>query len=185
MPILKKAPNEVRLIVDEMVGMYHTPLRDAKVTIDLLFAFPKSEDDETAPVKLHGYPCVAVVKINAYKLRVLGHGDAEITIDAHQWDELSEEERRALIDHELTHLELRTDKDGFVKRDDLDRPLLKMRKHDHQFGWFDEVARRHGSASVEVQQATDFHRNTYKQLWLLPLFDGEESEEKALTGSAA
>src|SRR5690606_8677815 len=117
MPILTKAPNVVRLIVDEMVGMYHTPLRDAKVTIDLLFAFPKSEDDETAPVKLHGYPCVAVVKINAYKLRVLGHGDAEITIDARQWDELSEEERRALIDPELTHLELRTAEDGPGQRD--------------------------------------------------------------------
>jgi len=28
-----------------------------------------------------------------------------------------------------------------------------MRKHDHQFGWFDAVAQRHGEASPEVRQA--------------------------------
>ena len=28
-----------------------------------------------------------------------------------------------------------------------------VRKHDHQFGWFDCVARRHGAHSIEVQQA--------------------------------
>jgi hypothetical protein len=37
--------------------------------------------------------------------------------------------------------------------DALDRPKLAMRKHDHQFGWFDEVAQRHGEASPEVRQA--------------------------------
>jgi hypothetical protein len=37
--------------------------------------------------------------------------------------------------------------------DAVGRPKLLMRKHDHQFGWFDEVAQRHGEASPEVRQA--------------------------------
>lgn len=43
-----------------------------------------------------------------------------------------------------------------MKRDDLGRPVLKIRLHDQQHGWFDEIARRHGDASIEVQQAKAF-----------------------------
>jgi hypothetical protein len=37
--------------------------------------------------------------------------------------------------------------------DDLGRPKLRMRKHDINFGWFNQVAKRHGSASQERIQA--------------------------------
>ena len=39
-------------------------------------------------------------------------------------------ERRALLDHELHHLELKRDKKDRIRKDDLGRPLLRMRKHD-------------------------------------------------------
>jgi hypothetical protein len=47
-------------------------------------------------------------------------------------------------------------KNGFgeVARDDIGRPLIKLRKHDYEFGWFNIIAARHGIASAEVQQAT-------------------------------
>jgi hypothetical protein len=60
----------------------------------------------------------------------------------------------AVLDHELTHLELVTDGDGTVKYDDYNRPKLKIRLHDIHYGWFSEVAKRHKGASIEVQQAT-------------------------------
>ena len=53
----------------------------------------------------------------------------------------------------VTEDELQVSDLGNVRRDDIDRPLLRIRKHDHQFGWFDAVARRHGKHSIEVQQA--------------------------------
>ena len=91
--------------------------------------------------------------------------DAEIVLDGDRWDELSAEEQDAAIDHELTHLELVVDDSG-LRRDDLDRPNLRIRKHDHQFGWFDCVARRHGTASFEWRQYEQFTEVSYKQLWL-------------------
>lgn len=47
-------------------------------------------------------------------------------------------------------------KDRAEGKPDLGRPVLKIRLHDQQHGWFDEIARRHGDASIEVQQAKAF-----------------------------
>ncbi len=168
MPIYTKAPKEVRERCDRIMEQYHGDLRDHGVTIDLLFAAAVTDDNGDAigpALKLHGYQAAAVVKVNAYKLRVLGHSDAEITIDGDRWDEWSDEEKDSLIDHELEHLELKYDGDGLLQRDDLDRPKLRLRLHDHQFGWFDSIARRHGKASVEVQQYEAF-KQSHRQLWI-------------------
>jgi hypothetical protein len=159
MPVYEKAPPEVAEIVNQVTEQYHGGLRDAGVTVDLLFARAKTDDNGDpvgAALKLHGYQCAAVIKVNAYKLRVQGHADAEITFDGDRWDEWSPEEKRSLIDHELEHLELKVDRDGKVLRDDIDRPKMRTKLHDHQFGWFDAIARRHGKASFEVQQAERF-----------------------------
>ena len=60
-----------------------------------------------------------------------------------------------MIDHELTHLA----KKGTIF-DPLDRPKLSMRLHDHQFGWFDQIAKRHGRASIEVKQVRAFFESS-------------------------
>lgn len=169
MPLYEKAPAEVTKIVERMMEKFHGPLHDAKVTIDCLFAKLKPDDNgdtdmDSCALTLHGYQVAAMVKVNAYKLRVQGHADAEIVIDGERWDEWSEEEKDAMIDHELEHLELK-EKEGIVQRDDLERPRLRMRKHDHQFGWFDSIARRHGKHSFEQQQYATFSKS-HKQLWI-------------------
>lgn len=96
---------------------------------------------------------MAFIKINSLKLRIKGMKDAEITLDKSVWDNLNDQARVALIDHELTHLQIATDKEGNVKYDDANRPKLKMRRHDYQMGWFREVALRHGEYSPERVQA--------------------------------
>jgi hypothetical protein len=168
MPRYEKAPVECTQIVERMMEKYHGPLKDAGVTIDILFAKNKADDGdidaEACALKLHGYQVAAMVKINGYKLRVQGHADAEIIIDGERWYTWSDEEKDALLDHELEHLELKA-KEGVVLRDDLDRPRLRMRKHDHQFGWFDACARRHGKHSFETQQFEQFCES-HRQLWI-------------------
>ncbi len=167
MPTYEKAPNEVAQIVNEITELYHGALRDAGVTIDLLFAKARTDengDTEGVALKLHGYQCGAVVRVVPYKPRVQGNADAEITIDGDRWDEWSPEEKRAIIDHEIQHLELKCDRDNNLIRDDLGRPKLRLRLHDHQFGWFDVIAKRHGKASFEVKQLEEFvagHRQMY------------------------
>lgn len=168
MPTYTPATREPKDRVDRMLEKYHQPLRDAGLVVDVLMAQATADewgDIKSPAVSVGGYPCAAKVRIIGAKDRVKGMGDAEIIIDETNWDELPDAERDALIDHELEHLELKYDKDGVLLRDDQNRPKLRLRKHDHQFGWFDSIARRHQKASYEVKQYEDF-RAKNKQLWL-------------------
>jgi hypothetical protein len=122
------------------------------VTIAGLFIF--DTDSSESVLKHGGYPAAAVVRITPLKDRAQGFADASIVVDRAGWLALSQLQRNALIDHELTHLTRKLDKDsGEMVCDVLGRPKLAMRRHDRQFGWFDEVAQRHGQASPEVRQA--------------------------------
>jgi hypothetical protein len=137
-------------------------LVDYRVRVDCLFAHPDLDEDgapKGPPVTLNGYPCAAKVKITAPKDRAKGCGDAEILIDHDLYQELPDAERDALLDHELQHLE------STGEFDDMGRPKLTMRLHDHSFGWFDAIAARHGRASFELRQFERFQRETYGLFW--------------------
>lgn len=169
MPRYEKSPAEVGQIIERMVDRYHPQLRDAKVTIECLMAFPTTDKngDSSGPALTHqGYPVAAAVKIIGLKERTAGRSDVEIVIDGERWDEWNDAEKDALVDHELEHLDLKTDKHGALVRDDLDRPKLKVRKHDVQVGWFDAIVRRHGRASFEFQQWEEIQVVNYQQRWL-------------------
>jgi len=143
-------------ILADVMDEFHPHLRDAGLVIDLLLAHAATDvngDTNGPALRLHGYACYATIRIIGLKDRVAGRGDAELLLDGDRCDTWSDEQLRAIFDHELTHLELQVSDQGNVKRDDIERPLLRVRKHDHQFGWFDCVARRHGQHSIEVQQA--------------------------------
>lgn len=137
-----KCPPEVHDRVAALVKKFHTHL--GPLTIELLFI---SSDEDGPALKHNGYAAAAVVRSLPQKQRAAGRGDAEILIDEEGYDKMSAEEQDALLDHELYHITPtgKVDPDG--------RPKLKMKKHDRQFGWFDEIARRHGIHSGEVQQA--------------------------------
>jgi hypothetical protein len=178
MPRYEKAPVELGQIVERMMDRYHPQLRDAKVTIAQLFAFPLTDEngDTKGPALKHnGYPAAAVIKIIGLKERTDGRADSELVIDGDNWKFLSDAQKDALVDHELEHLELKTDKDGLLVRDDLERPKLVIRKHDHQFGWFDAVVRRHGRDSLEFIQFENFQTVEYKQNWLPYLDDPDQT----------
>lgn len=145
---------DVSNLIEHVQAEYHEDLGD--VTVAALFAF---DSESSLPVLKHqGYGAGAVVRITPLKDRALGMADATIVVDRAGWLALSQRQRVALLDHELTHLTVKTEeeegaKDPVPVYDALGRPKLLMRKHDHQFGWFDEVAQRHGEASPEVRQA--------------------------------
>lgn len=156
MPTYSKADRELHDVVLEAMDRWHSRLVDSDVTVDVLLAYgtrDKNDDIVSPAITDRGVQCRAKIKITSLRDRALGVADAVMLIDGDHIHEWSTPELDALIDHELTHLELATDKDGNLKRDDLDRPCLVMRLHDWEFGWFDEVARRHGDKSGEIQQA--------------------------------
>lgn len=153
--IYSKAPDKVRERALPLLEKNHFELFNHDLKIDFIFATSTVNDagDATGPAVSHGgYPALAIARILSTKDRVMGRGDCEIVVDADRWLQMSGEEQDALLDHELEHFQIAKDKYGEPKLDDHHRPKLKLRKHDHQFGWFDNIARRHGLASPEVRQ---------------------------------
>lgn len=150
-------PQETLELIHSVLTEYHPDLCNNGVTVDALFALADEK-----PLKVGGYPVIAFIKINSTKLRIKGLADCEITIDKQIWESLTERQKISLLDHELTHINVKKDKDGVTKTDDCNRPALSMRRHDYQLGWFREVANRHGENSTECYQAKLLLKNDGK-----------------------
>lgn len=155
----EKADKSVVSVMSSMMKKFHPDLVKEDVTVDVLMAY--NPDDY--PVKRSGVPCAAVVRVMPLKQRVKGASDAEVCIDAGQWKELSPEQRDALCDHELEHLELRL-KDGAIVRDDIDRPKLKLKPHDWEVWGFRSIVNRHKAAALEASAAAQFIQGPDGQL---------------------
>lgn len=156
--LYRKAKPDLIALVVEIMTKFHGDLAAEGVSIGCLVA--ANADGDGPALKHHGYPAIAVVKITPYKQRVQGIEDAVITFDADAFARLSDAERRAVVDHELYHLQLQRDEMDFPKRDDMDRPKLKARLHDFEIGGFTAIMRRHGIHAIETQAV----RAAYEEL---------------------
>lgn len=144
------ADESLHKAVRAVMKQYHKPLTDAGVTVTVMLC--------RGGLAWHGYPAAAVVKINSLKDRVEGKADCTVTLNDDGeggWLGRREQERAAVIDHELTHLYLVKDDKGNVEEDDAGRPKLKMRLHDIQIGGFAEIIERHRESAIEAQQLWD------------------------------
>lgn len=150
------APSGVAERVAHLVKVFHTDLQDAGLKFDLI-SIADDDPEVDAPLKLHGYPCAAVVKAVDVKGRAMGRGDVEIVIDEARYLAMPDAQKDGLLDHEIEHIELQIGKKGRVKLDCCRRPKVKMRLHDVDFGWFKVIAERHGAASMECKQASDLY----------------------------
>src|SRR5438067_1054915 len=124
----QQCPRTVDDIVSRIIAEHHKDLEEAAVTVGCLFAHAdlnKDGEPMQPAVKLHGWPCAAVVRITPYKKRVQGITDAEITIDGSWWEKATSEEIDALLDHELYHLIVKRDEKGVIQEDPHGRPKLK------------------------------------------------------------
>lgn len=155
--------DNLKPLIASCMEKYHPALNEAGVRVGARYAHAPRDEESGEPkgpaLKLHGYPCLATVKIVSHKDRVAGLPDAIIDVDGDRWDDLSDAQQRALIDHELTRLELALDEEGKPKLDDCHRPKLKMRQHDHEVGVFNDVVRRHGPAAPESAAFAAAHRD--------------------------
>ena len=145
----------------KIIQKYHPDLIEADVTIMYMFA----RNDKGDALTHGGYPATALAKINNLRDRVAGLTDATILIDEERWEELSDESKDALLDHELHHFVVRRNKIGAFEYDDQNRPLLRMRKHDWQMGGFNEIVKRHREAALEYQ-AVEHVNSTWVQMEL-------------------
>lgn len=162
--ILDQADSSVHDMAREIIERFHDDLKDRPgiaggVRLCILMASNDDRESDDPPVKCHGYPAAAVISVIPYKQRVDKRADAEIIIDAKAWDDLTEPQQRALLDHEITHLEIQRDDQGFIKTDDAGRPKLALKLHDWQLGGFRSIAERYRHDALEVMAARQFDTN--------------------------
>lgn len=174
MPTFKIATKDVRDLLQSLMqaNECYTPHLESEIKIDLVFAFCDRDDEKTplnCALTKGGVRCLGIARKVSPKDRAKGMGDAEIALDADWWEEAEEKEKAALLDHELYHIIVQTNKAGDPIVDDFGRPKLRMRKHDFEFGFFKAIAERHGRHSQE-QILTRYMMEDAGQLLLPQMF---------------
>src|SRR5512138_1793523 len=109
MSTFQKADPEVSEIADAIINSqeFHAPLAKHKVKIDYVFAYGDRDDDHVLigdAITKNGMRVLGVTRKLPLKDRAMGRGDAEITIDHDWWEDATDSEKAALLDHELTHI---------------------------------------------------------------------------------
>lgn len=178
--IYEKADEDVIELIAEVMREHHPVLTCVGLRLDVLMAEVRDANGLLLPrpaIKAHGYEADAKIKATPLDQRTIGMGDALLVIDAQRWGLMSDEQQRALIDHELYHVQVEREGGGFLeiesdkrlngtpKLDDIDRPKLKMRLHDWQLGGFLDIARRHGEHATEVRAARSVRRDDGQYVW--------------------
>lgn len=172
MKTYSQAPDEICERVAARISSHYPILKQLGVRVDCVSV---TETDPDAPAALthQGYAAYAVIRVTSAKERAMKRGDCEITFDEMRYMKMTDKGKDSLIDHELYHLEPKLNKHKRVGLDENGRPKFGLRKHDFQFGWFKEIAQRHGINSIEVKQAAILY--TKEKAALFPFVDDKKA----------
>lgn len=123
-------------LMDELIESHHEDLESCRIALIWRYGW-KADDD--GRLKLGQFQ-------KASSLEVQLHGyDAKILLNFEAWEaaDFTEEQRRALLDHELCHGALKLDAEGDPAVDpNTGRLKYRVRKHDHEE--FACIMERHG-----------------------------------------
>lgn len=144
-------------LLEKATRDWHPELAEAGVKVGILMA---SADDDKPAVRHGGHGAFACISVVSYKDHITKQYDAEMLIDQDKWNLMNAARKLALLDHELSHLALKTkkvkrakrdfDPPTIVERDALGRPKLVLRKGDWDVGdGFRDVVARHGGDAIE------------------------------------
>lgn len=156
MTIYDKAPKEAEEIAKELIETCEelAPLKECGMTYELSFARGKPKKDGTVPdaITHQGHKALGLASKFKPQDRVHGKPDCRVTVDADWWDSAPDEQRRSLLFHEFYHFDPKVGEDLCVCQDSAGRPVINMRKHDVQVGWFWAPVRRFGASAMESIQ---------------------------------
>ena len=137
---------EPYLIMEDMRAKHHANLTDAKIAMAWRLGWRADSD---------GILCLGKCRKRGDLDRELDSFDFVILLNSEAWEGLNTKQKEALIDHELCHAQIVIDSDGNPKKDDRDRLVCRIRKHDCEE--FKCIVERHGfwtSDLAELAQAT-------------------------------
>lgn len=175
----RRLNDDDQALFDEVRAEFYGEYLDGVTVVAMFVADDDPEKKDRPVLQHHGRLAAGVCRIVNLRDRAAGLADAMIVFDSALWDTFLPDRRRALIDHELHHIERVTDADGKTLRyDSIGRPKLAIRPHDWAIGVFDIVAERHGKASIDVAQVHGMMTES-GQLYMF------EDENVVLSGAAA
>ena len=174
-----------------MATIYHAPTPDALALLaelrreyrgdldlaeaDIRLVFASSDKPDKPPMARKGQRVLGKCKVHGLADKAAGTADATITLDAVAWSLRSANQNRALLHHELEHIDT-----WHGDRDDDGRPLLKSRNADFEFDGFHSIIARYGADACEVANVS----RVIKRHQGVFAFDAEpESEQWASSGA--
>ena len=126
-------------LVRDLVAKYHHALKGAAIAA--VWMVGKKADKD-------GRLILGRMRKRSELDRELGEHDLILLLNKEQWRIFNEEQRAALVDHELCHADEATDPNGEPKEDAKGRKIYRMRKHDIEE--FAAVVRRHGMWKADL-----------------------------------
>lgn len=139
----KKLAVEYRLLA-ELVAAHHEHLAEARIALAWRLDVKPSVDN-----RLH----LGKARLQNDLQRQLHGFDFVIELNQAAWEaaDFPIESKRALLDHELCHCQVSRDpKTGEVRRDENNRPVFRIRKHDIEE--FIEIVQRHGCWKGDLEE---------------------------------
>jgi len=129
-------------LLDELVESFHEDLRQARIALGWCTSWKPDVDGRVTLGK-----CKKASDLD----RELSEFDFIILLARWFWraDDVTELQRRALLDHELCHAALKLDANGEPLEDERGRRVYRVRKHDIEE--FTAVVDRHGCYKADLE----------------------------------
>jgi len=150
-------PDPLYRTLDELIGQHHTHLAEAKIVLAWKIDWKPNTDGQVVLGMCR--------KASDLDRELHGH-DFVILLNREYWPSFTAEQQTAIIDHELSHADVKKGDDGQVQRDDSGRIVYRTRRHDLEE--FRGVVERHGLYRADLE---DFARSI-EQAKAAPLFGG-------------
>lgn len=148
--------HEVFSLLASVIERWHPVVHKLTPALSLGVLFVSVDDPEKeVPLKHHGHQAAAIIRVVSQRDRAAGGPDVLLEIDSHQWNDMDDDEKTSLLDHECVHVDFpgaKQSPDGtawWPETDSLDRPKVGMRPHDWECGGFYSIVERHGQDAHE------------------------------------
>lgn len=136
----------------------YSTLKSYDIHIKMFYKYGKQDKDgniKTPALQKNGKPIYAQTKIVSAFNRITDDTDVKIIINKDIWNELSSEEKTAVLDDQLNYIQIKEDKEGepLTISEECDKVQLKLKKPDFYFEGFLDIMNIHGKHYIPWQDA--------------------------------
>jgi hypothetical protein len=133
-------------------------LKSYDIHIQLFYKYGKKDKDgylKTPALQKNGKAIYAQTKIVSAFNRITDETDVKIILNKDIWDDLSEQEKTAVLDDQLHYIQIKEDKDGepIMISEDSDKVQLKLRKPDFYCEGFLDILNIYQKHYIPWQEA--------------------------------